>query len=296
VLGFNEFAAQVVVRQPPYWGDVGPDALWTDHFETLTRSWFPDQDIPASQGDVGRAIQAAARKNGFHPLRTLLDDELEPQWDGQLRIDQWMITYLHAPDTPYARAIGRRFLISAVARIFDPGCKVDHMLVLEGPQGQGKSKAVRALAIRDEWYADRLSDPGSKDAAMETAGAWLIEVAEMHALHRATASASKASLTRQSERYRPPHGKHLTKHRRQCVFVGTINPPGTGYLEDSTGSRRIWPVECQGIIDIEGLIRDRNQLWAEAVVRYKAGDVWWLETPELEALATAESRRLARAH
>jgi predicted P-loop ATPase len=230
----------------------------TDHFETLTRSWFQDMDIPAGQGDVGRAIQAAARKNCFHPLRALLS-ELEPQWDSQPRIDRWLITYLHSPDTPYARAIGPRFLISAVARIFDPGCKVDHMPVLEGPQGQGKSKAVRALAVRDEWYADRLSDPSSKDAAIETAGAWLIEVAEM-------------------------------QHKRQCVFIGTINPEG-GYLKDATGSRRVWPIECQGFIDIEGLIRDRDQLWAEAVVRFKAGAKWWLETPELEALATDSLRK-----
>jgi predicted P-loop ATPase len=138
-----------VVRQRPYWGDVEPNTIWTDHFETLTRSWLQDMDIPAGQGDVGRAIQAAARKNSFHPLRTLLDG-LEPQWDGQRRIDHWLTTYLHVPDTPYARAIGPRFLISAVARVFEPGSKVDHALVLEGPQGQGKSKAVRALAIRDE--------------------------------------------------------------------------------------------------------------------------------------------------
>ena len=287
VLGFNEFSAQVVVRKRPYWDDVEPDAVWTDHFETLTRAWFQEQDIPANQGDVGRAIQAAARKNSFHPLRTLLDG-LQPQWDGQRRIDQCLTTYLHTPDTPYARAIGPRFLISAVARIYDPGCKADHMLVLEGSQGQGKSKAVRALAVRDEWYTDRLSNPNTKDAAIETAGAWLIEIAEMHALLAATTSTTKTYITRQSERYRPPYGKHLIKHERQSIFIGTINPPGTGYLKDPTGSRRIWPVECQGTIDIEGLIRDRNQLWAEAVVRYKAGDVWWLETPELEALATAE--------
>ena len=116
----------------------------------------------------------------------------------------------------------------------------------------------------------------------------MIEIAELHALLTAKTSAAKAYLTRQSERYRPPYGKHVIKHQRQCVFIGTINPDGTGYLKDTTGSRRIWPVLCQGTLDIKGLIRDRNQLWAEAVVRYTAHPVWWLETPKLEALATAE--------
>jgi predicted P-loop ATPase len=122
---------------------------------------------------------------------------------------------------------------------------------------------------------------------METAGAWLIEIADWHALHKATTSATKSFITRQTERYRPPYGKHVIKHKRQCVFIGTINPPGTGYLEDTTGSRRMWPAECIGLIDIEGLIRDREQLWAETVVRYRAGESWWLP-PELEALAVVE--------
>jgi predicted P-loop ATPase len=123
---------------------------------------------------------------------------------------------------------------------------------------------------------------------METAGIWLLEIAEMDALCKATGSARKVFISRQTERYRPPYGKHLITHHRQCIFFGTINPPSTGYLDDSTGSRRIWPIVCPDLIDIAGLIRDRDQLWAEAVVRYKAGEPWWLETPELEALATAE--------
>jgi predicted P-loop ATPase len=242
-------------------------------------------DIDAKQGDLGRAVQAAARANCFNPARDYFDALV---WDGKPRIDTWLNVYLHADDTPYTRAIGPRFLISAVARIYTPGCKVDHVLVLEGPQGKQKSEALRTLAVRDAWFTDRLSHVTSKDAAQETAGVLLIEIAEMEALIRSTASSIKSFITRRFDRYRPPFGKHPINRPRQCVFAGSINPVVGGYLKDPTGARRIWPVACQGMIDVEALARDRDQLWAEAIVRFKAGGKWWLETPELEALATAE--------
>jgi predicted P-loop ATPase len=147
---------------------------------------------------------------------------------------------------------------------------------------------LRTLAVNDAWFTDRLSHVASKDAAQELAGVLIIELAEMDPVTRATPSAMKSFLTRRRDRYRPPYGKHLTILPRQCVFAGTINPPAEGYLKDPTGARRLWPVACRGMIDLVGLERDRDQLWAEAVHRFKAGAPWWLEPPELEALATAE--------
>jgi predicted P-loop ATPase len=285
VLAFDQFNARVVIQKRPYWGDEEAGASWTDHHESLVRVWFQNQDIAANQSDVGRAVQAAARNNLVHPVRSFFDSLT---WDGKARIDSWLIDYLHADDSPYARAVGPRYLISAVARIYQPGCKVDHMLVLEGPQGKAKSEALRALAVRDAWFTDRLSHVSSKDAAQELAGVWLIEWAEMEALFRATSTSTKSFITRRYDRYRPPYGKHPINLPRSCVFAGTINPVVGGYLKDPTGARRIWPVACHDMIDVEGLTRDREQLWAEAVVRFKAGGKWWLETPQLEALAAAE--------
>jgi predicted P-loop ATPase len=285
VLAFASFNVCTVIRRCPPWGDEAPDVPWNDHHESLARVWFQQQEIYPTLGDVGRAVQAAARSNLFHPVREYLDALV---WDGTPRLDTWLITYFHAEDTAYVRAIGPRFLISAVARIRDPGCKADYALVLESPQGNVKSEAVRILAVRDAWSTDRLSAVASKDAAQEMAGVWLIEIAEMDALLKASASAKKSFLTRRSDRFRPPYGKHVGRHPRQCVFIGTINPLVGGYLTDPTGARRLWPVACLDMIDCVGLERDRDQLWAEAVVRYKAGEKWHLETPELEALATAE--------
>ena len=179
-------------------------------------------------------------------------------------------------------------LISAVARISRPGCKVDYVLVLEGPQGRQKSEALRTLAKNNSWFTDGLSHVASKDAALEIAGVWIVEIAEMDALTKATSSAIKAFLTRRRDRFRPPYGKHTINLPRQCVFAVTINPTAGGYLKDPTGARRFWPVACHGVIDCHGLEKVRDQLWAEAVHQFKANAPWWLETPQLEALATVE--------
>jgi predicted P-loop ATPase len=285
VLGFDEFAAQVVIRKRTPWGDEAPDAPWTDQHETQARVWFQRKGINPAAGDVGRAVQAAARHNPFHPVRDYFESLV---WDGTPRLITWLQTYFQANDSEYIHAIGPRYLISAVARIYKPGCKVDHLLVLEGPQGMQKSETLRTLAIRDNWFTDRLSHIASKDAALETAGVLIVEIAEMDALTKATSSLTKSFLTRRYDRFRPPYGKHMTRLPRQCVFAGTINPTAGGYLKDPTGARRFWPVACQGIIDRDGLEKVRDQLWAEAVHQHKAGAKWWLETPELEALATAE--------
>ena len=190
------------------------------------------------------------------------------------------------------RAIGLRWLISGVARIFSPGCKADHCLVLEGPQGLFKSMSLQKLAIRPEWHTDRLSSIGSKDALMEIAGVLIIELAELDAIKRAASSTSKSFLTSTHDRFRPPWGTHTIRVPRQCIFAGSINPPAGGrYLKDRTGGRRFWPVACHGAIDVDGLTPVVDQLWAEAVHLYKAGHPWHLETPELEALATAEQTR-----
>jgi putative DNA primase/helicase len=288
VLAYDEFNARVVIRKPPPWGkEAASDAPWIDDHESRTRIWFQHEEIFASLGDVGRAVQTAAGYSSFHPVRDHFDSLA---WDGTPRLDTWLTTYLHADNTPYTRAVGPRFLISSVARIYKPGTKVDHMLVLEGRQGKQKSEALRTLAIKDKWFTDRLSHIGGKDSIMETAGVLLVEIAEMEALAKASSSASKGFLTRRHDRFRPPYGKHPISIPRQCVFAGTINPVVGGYLKDPTGARRFWPVLCNGLIEIDrdGIERDRDQLWAEAVVRFKAGAKWWLETPELEALATAE--------
>jgi predicted P-loop ATPase len=285
VLAWDEFAARVVIRKSPPWGKEKADTRWIDNHESLTRCWFQKQDINPSAGDTGKAVQNVARSNAFHPVREVFESLT---WDGRLRTPTWLIDHFHAPDSAYIRAIGPRWLISSVARIYDPGCQADHVLVLEGPQGKQKSTALRTLAIRNAWFTDRLSHLQNKDAAMEIAGVLIIEIAEFDALTRAASSTAKSFITRREDRFRPPYGKHVISLPRQCVFAASINPPVGGYLKDPTGARRYWPVTCRDTVDVDGLEKARDQLWAEAVHRFKNGEPWWLETPKLEALATDE--------
>jgi predicted P-loop ATPase len=291
VLAYNQFNARVVIRkQPPFelavltipWIDIP----WTDHFESQTRIWFQHQNISPSMGDVGRAVQKAARRNSFHPVRGYLETL---RWDGVPRIGTWLQTYFHVEDTEYARAVGPRWLISGVARIYRPGCKVDHVLILEGPQGKYKSEALRTIAVRDEWFVDRINQNlANRNAAIELGGVWIVEIAELEELLRAPLSTQKTFISRRHDHYVPPYGKLAISQPRQNIFAGTINPPANGYLKDPTGARRFWPAGCRGMIDLDGLMQARDQLWAEAMALFQAGMPWWLETPKLEALATAE--------
>ena len=286
VLAYSEFTGAILIRQQPPWGAVPPDTSWTEQHTTQASAWFCRNGIDnPSQDKVIQAVMVVARESAFHPVRDYFESLV---WDGVPRLATWPQTYLGVKDSPYVQAIGPRFLISAVARIYKPGERVDHVLVLEGPQGEKKSTSVRILAPKPEWVADQLSVVTNKDAKMEVAGAMLIEIPEMEAVTRATSSGMKRFITNHTDRFRPPYGKVLITWPRQCVFIGTLNPiRGEGYLKDPTGARRFWPLVC-GEIDLVGIERDRDQLWAEAVHQFKARAPWWLETPELEALATAE--------
>ena len=292
VLAFDDFAQAIVVRQPLPWDRAtGPfPRAWEDADEVRTAEWLQLRGVNVAPMVVGRAIGAVARDHRIHPVRDWLE---HVRWDGTPRIETWTSTYLGADPTAFHHTVGALWLISAVARIFRPGAKADHMLILEGPQGARKSTALKVLA-GEEWFTDELPELGSKDAAIHMQGIWIVEIAELDAIGRAEVSRIKAFLTRTTDRFRPPYGRYTVEVPRQCVFAGTVNPDT--YLRDETGNRRFWPLRC-GTIDIASLARDRDHLWAEAVHRFREGAIWWIDDAVIlaEAAAAQEARYQADA-
>lgn len=297
---WNEFAKEVYLQRRPPWDISGIHGHWiprkmTEPDVTSAACWLEYCGLSPKANDVGKVIQRVAQHNAYNPVTSRLT---ELHWDGVTRLsggedtECWLSHYLGAAPSPANTAFGRKWMIGAVARAFQPGCKVDTMLVLEGEQGLKKSTALRIIsdAVIPGIFTDEISDPNSKDAGLQMQGALIIEIAELDAFRRAEISQIKSWLSRQTDRFRRPYGKIIEEFPRSCIFAGTVNPIGLGYLKDPSGGRRFWPVPVTSI-DLDRLKKDAPQLWAEAVAAYQDGEKWWLEGDEIENAAKVQAER-----
>lgn len=236
------------------------------------------------------AVRAVAELNRYHPVRDWLESL---HHDGKPRLDTWLTRYLGVDASPYSRAVARAFLVAMVARIMQPGCKHDHVLVLGGAQGIGKSTACGILG--GEYAGDNMPSirDGAREAGLYLRGHWLVELAELAPSRKAEAEDLKAFLTRATDEIRAPYARRADVVPRQCVFVGTTNE--TAFLRDASGGRRFWPVTCGAKIEAEALAEDREQLFAEAVAAFRAGEQWHLP-PDLERQAAIEQEAAREEH
>jgi predicted P-loop ATPase len=274
VIAFDEFAQRVVkLKAPPYPG--GEDGEWRATDDSLTAMALSRKYCftPGSQLVV-EAVEVIARANGFHPVRRWLRGL---KWDGVTRIDDWLSDFMGVEKTEYTRCVARWYLMGIIARVMKPGSKFDYCLVLEGKQGLLKSGAFAALA--GEWFGDADINLDNKDSMSALQGKLIHEFAELGSLAKHEASKQKSFISRQVDEYRPVYGRREIRVPRQVVFGGTTNEEWD-WNKDPTGGRRFWPVAVAAQVNIEGLKDAREQLFAEALLLYEAGEKYWPDFDE----------------
>ncbi|MCR0611675.1 virulence-associated E family protein [[Clostridium] innocuum] len=266
-----------------------PAKYWRDADDAQLISYIDTNYGTFSERNYKIAVAKVTDDRSYHPIREFL--RALPDWDGIKRAETVLIDYLGAEDNKYVRAVTRKSLCAAVKRVLDPGCKFDTMIVLNGPQGIGKSTLISLLG--GEWFSDSLSlnDTKDKTAAEKLQGYWILEIGELAGLRKAEVETLRSFISRQNDIYRAAFGKRPTPHPRQCIFIGTTNAE-SGYLRDTTGNRRFWPVKTPGNgqkHSWELKEHDVKQIWAEALEFVKAGEKLYL-MPEEDSLAKDEQR------
>lgn len=284
LVGLNQFSNRVYfLKDTPYGGKKGReltdhDDLELSHYLACHYRFEPGQDVCL------RAHALVARRNAWHPVREYLEGLT---WDKRPRLDEWLRKAFSASGPKgYLGEVGKKVLVAAVKRVFEPGCKFDYVMVLEGPQGKGKSMALGGLAGQT-WFTDSLGDIHQKDVVDQMVGKWIIELAELASIRKAESEYLKSFLSRQVDRVRPPYGRRSEDFPRQSIFIGSTN--SSEYLSDETGNRRIWPVKINSV-DRAWLKENRDQLWAEALVRYEIGEDTYLDE-ESEEIARKEQEK-----
>ena len=282
VIAFSAFSSKIVkLRTPPYGGGTGD---WGDIDDIRVMKWLAQQyNLRVKASSVIEAVSVVAHDHAFHPVRNYLN---KLEWDRVPRLDTWLNTVMGVAQSGYSAKVGKRWMISAVARVMRPGCKADSVMILEGGQGEGKSTTMSILG--GDWFMDTPFALGDKDGFQAIRGKWIIELGELDSFNKAESTKAKQFFSASTDTYRESYGRRTNDVPRQCVFVGTTNQDE--YLKDATGNRRYWPVACTKV-DLEQLREIRDQLWAEAMFCYEAGEIWWVNRDETAMFSEAQDER-----
>ncbi len=299
VLGYNQFTAQhAILRHPPDLVHLKPGDSLEDHHDTQFARWMQTETRqPWKVEMVRRVVDCHAKEHSFHPVRDYLNGL--PEWDHVPRLKSWLFDYAgagpasdaddsHDPELlNFIAAAGERWMISAVARIHNPGCEVHHMLVLEGGEGLGKSMLVKKIGKGWSQVMQGALDGRSAQELIASA-VWIWEFAELASLKKTSeVESAKAFITNPEETFRPAYGHRVIKHKRECAFIATVN--NDQYFDSQAwedGKRRAWPIRCTRPFDLDGLDKTIDLLWAEADYKFKHGFRWHFDRNEDSGLIT----------
>ena len=282
-LVYNELANDIEIIGEIPWQR--KSRFWRDADDAQLICYLNKTYVAFSKENYNNALYAVVDDRSYHPIRQYF--EKLPEWDGIPRVESFLVDYFGAEDTPYSRAIIRKTLVAAYMRVYHPGIKFDHILVLNGPQGVGKSTAIAKLGM--DWYSDSLniSDMNDKTAAEKLQGYWILEIGELAGMKKADIDKVKAFISRQDDKYRASFGRRVNSHPRQCIFFATTNEE-EGFLRDITGNRRFWPIKTPGTGSKKAweLTADViSQIWAEVKLIAQEGENLYLDSEELSKAA-----------
>jgi len=294
VIVYDDFAESPVKSRPAPWhttdapvdGRAGAGE-WTDGDTVRLMNWLVRNvdKMSVSSATVEQALHVVAESKVIHPVRDYLQSLT---WDGTERVDRILPTYFGTEDTPYSRGVGRRWMISAVARVMRPGCQADCTLIVESKvQGTGKSSTFRNLVPVSSWYCDTGLHIGDKDSYQNLRNVWIYGLDELANLRKTDVAKVRNFLTATKDRYRPSYGRRAREYVRQNVFCGSTNEEDN-YFTDRTGNRRFWPNKLVRDADPEALERDRDQIWAETFALFLRGEKWHVNTNEFRELCEGE--------
>lgn len=294
----NSFAERVVIGKCPNLPRAGEASLWappapgdisSSHVEYFVQWLAQKEHVVFAPQSVEDGMIELARRNAFNPLTDYLDGL---RWDGRVRLNEWLCVHLGAENSAHSRRVASMFLISAVARAYAPGCKVDGVLTLVGAQGIGKTTALEIM-FGDSWFLPDLPDFRDKDSMQLLAGIWGAQADETPT-GKASIERANAFYTRRADVFRPSYGRHTVKRSRTCVFVSSTNSQES--LSDPTGARRFLMIRCTKPLINARLRDERDQLWAEAVLRYKDKEQWHPRPDELEMFRAEQDKHYAEDH
>lgn len=275
---YNEFSGTIEYSRNAIWHGVEKGQELRDKDIVFVQYYLAhNKQFEMGIDKITNAITELSERNHFHPVREYLDNLI---WDGEKRLDEWLSKTTGTDSNAYSRAVGSKYLMAAVARIYHPGIKFDNVLVFEGEENMGKSTIFRTLS--NPWFTDSI-DLMQKDEKIieKMRGSWFLEVAEMFGVNDNNQERIKSFLTRQDDVHRLPYDRLSVRLKRQSVFCGSSNK--LAYLFGEDGNRRFWPIKCEKI-DIQWLKENRDQVFAEAKIRWQLGEVLYLN-PELFELA-----------